>query len=139
MLAPVLAGVLTGECYRSAMDHVTLKLTEEWCQYYPIECGVNNSPQTTTGAGKLKRGHCPVGGLGDLEAASDVEDLVEFTVGNVLMRYPTCYVVICDGDSAVKSAAFNQLVTSKGLHRFNGFGRSTDAPLSRPVQRPSHG
>ena len=44
MLAPGLAGVLTGECYRSAIDHVTRKLTEEWCQYYPIECGGKNSP-----------------------------------------------------------------------------------------------
>ena len=34
------------------------------------------------------------------------------------------------------SAAFKQLVTSKGLHRFNGFGHSTDAPLSSPAQRP---
>ena len=32
MLAPGLAGVLTGVCYRSATDYVTLKLTEEWCQ-----------------------------------------------------------------------------------------------------------
>jgi hypothetical protein len=63
--------------------------------------------------------------------------VVEVTVGNVLMRYPTFYVVICDGDSAVLSTAFSQLVTSKGLHRFNGFGRSTDAP--RPAQRPSLG
>jgi hypothetical protein len=44
--------------------------------------------------------------------------------------------VVCDGDSAVNSAAFKQLVTSKGLHRFNGFGHSTDAPLSSPAQRP---
>jgi hypothetical protein len=27
-------------------------------------------------------------------------------------------------------------VSSKGLHRFNGFGRSIDAPISRPAQRP---
>jgi hypothetical protein len=46
------------------------------------------------------------------------------------MRYPTCYIVVRDGDKTVNSAAFNQLVTSKGLHRFNGFGCSTDTPLS---------
>jgi hypothetical protein len=39
----------------------------------------------------------------------------------------------------LQSTQLNQLVISKVLHRFNGFGRSTDAPLSRPVQRPSHG
>ena len=47
MLAPYgLAGILTGVCYRSATDHVTLKLMEEWCQYYLIECGCNNNPPT---------------------------------------------------------------------------------------------
>jgi hypothetical protein len=85
-----LAGVLTCVCYRSATDHVTRKLTEEWCQYYPIECDCN---ATTSLRGILR--------------------------------------CVCDADIAVKSAAFNQLVTSKGLHHFNGFGRSIDAPLSR--------
>ncbi len=47
--------------------------------------------------------------------------------------------MVCDADSAVNSAAFNQLMTSKGLNRFNDFGRSIDAPLSRPAQRPSLG
>ena len=135
MLAPY--GLLTGVCYRSATDHVTRKWTEEWCQYYPVECGGNNSPQTATGAGKEKRS--PGGGLADLEAASETEDLVQVIVSNVPMRYPTCYILVCDADSAVNSGAFNQLVISKGLHCFNGFGRSSDAPLSRPAQRPSHG
>ena len=99
--------------------------------------GGNNSPQTVTG--QHRRGDCPCGGLGDLEAASDTEDMVEVIVSNALMRYPTCYVLVYDGDSAVNWAAFNQLVTSKGLHHFNGFGRSADALLSRPAQLPSLG
>ena len=89
MLAPGLAGVLTGVCYRSATDHVTRKLTEEWGQYCPVECGGNKSPQTATGAGQQQRGHCPGGGLGDLEGSSDTEYVIEVTVGNVLMPYAT--------------------------------------------------
>jgi hypothetical protein len=46
------------------------------------------------------------------------------------MRYPTCYVVVCDGDSAVNFAAFNQ----QPLKEYTA--STTDAPLSRPVQRP---
>ena len=75
--------------------------------------GGNNSPQTVTG--QHRRGDCPCGGLGDLEAASDTEDMVEVIVSNALMRYPTCYVLVYDGDSAVNWAAFNQLVTSNCL------------------------
>jgi|688.fasta_scaffold970693_1 hypothetical protein len=55
------------------------------------------------------------------------------------MRFATCYVLVCDGDSAVNWAGFNQLVTCKGLHHFKGFGRSADALLSRPAQLPSLG
>ena len=88
MLAPY--GLLTGVCYRSATDHVTRKWTEEWCQYCPVECGGSNSPQTATGAGKEKRS--PGGGLADLEAASETEDLVQVIVSNVPMRYPTYYI-----------------------------------------------
>ena len=40
--------------------------------------------------------------------------------------------MVCDADSAVNSAAFNQLVTSKGFHHFNGFGCSIDALPSVP-------
>jgi hypothetical protein len=87
---------------------------EEWRQYYPVECGGNNSPQTAAGAGQQQRGPGPGGGLGGLEAASDTEDMVEVIVGNVRMRYPTCYVMVCDADSAANSAAFNQLATSEG-------------------------
>ena len=47
------------------------------------------------------------------------EDTVEVTVGNVLMCYSTCYVMVCDTDRAVNSAAFSQLVTSEELHRSN--------------------
>ena len=81
----------------------------------------------------------PGGGLAELEAASDTEDVVQVTVGNVLMRYPTCYIVVCDADNAVNLAVFNQLVTSKELHRFNGFRRSTDAspPPSVPPLGPT--
>ena len=52
------------------------------------------------------------------------------------MCYPTCYVMVCDVDSAVNSAAFNQLVTSKGLHHFNGFGRSIDPLTPMPCVPP---
>ena len=69
----------------------------------------------------------PGGGLAELEAASDTEDVVEVTVGNVLMRYPTCYVVVCDGDSAVNFAAFNQ----QPLKEYTA--STTDAPLSHAL------
>ena len=109
MLAPYgLAGVLTGASYRSSTDHTTRKLMDEWRQYYPVECSSNNGP---TAAGQQQRGPGPGGGL---EPASESEDMVEVIVGNVRMRYPTCYVMVCDADSAVNSAAFNQLATSEG-------------------------
>lgn len=116
MLAPYgLAGVLTGVSYRSSTDHATRKLMEEWRQYYPVECGSNNNPTATgAGAGQQQRGPGPGGGQGGLESASETEDMVEVIVGNVRMRYPTCYVMVCDADSAANSAAFNQLATSEG-------------------------
>lgn len=82
---------------------------DEWRQYYPVECGSNNCP---TAAGQQQRGPGPGGG--GLEPASESEDMVEVIVGNVRMRYPTCYVLACDADSAANSAAFNQLATSEG-------------------------
>lgn len=117
MLAPYgLAGVLTGVSYRSATDHATRKLMEEWRQYYPVECGSNNNP-TATGASQQQRGPGPGGG--GPEPALDTEDMVEVIVGNVRMRYPTCYVMVCDADSAANSAAFNQLATSEGGIKFS--------------------
>lgn len=111
MLAPYgLAGVLTGVSYRSSTDHATRKLMEEWRQYYPVECGSNSSPSA---AGQQQRGPGPGGG-NNLEPALETEDMVEVIVGNVRMRYPTCYVMVCDADSAANSAAFNQLATSEG-------------------------
>ncbi|EFX71474.1 hypothetical protein DAPPUDRAFT_60138 [Daphnia pulex] len=87
MLAPYgLAGALTGVSYRSATDHVTRKLMEEWRQYYPVECG--------------------------LEAASDTEDMVEVIVGNVRMRYPTCYVMVCDADRMLMTPPASPPLTS---------------------------
>ena len=124
MLAPYgLAGVLTGVSYRSATDHVTRKLMEEWHQYYPVEC-----PQTTAGAGQQQRGPGPGGGLA--EAVSDTEDMVEVIVGHVRMRYPTCYVMVCDADSAANSAAFNQLATCEG-------GMLMTPPASPPLNPTS--
>ena len=132
MLAPY--GLLTGVCYRSATDHVTRKWTEEWCQYYPVECGGNNSPQTATGAGKEKRS--PGGGLADLEAASETEDLVQVIVSNVLMRYPTCYVMICDADIAVNSAqSTGDFQSTSSFQRFRSLHRRptlTPCPASLP-------
>ena len=43
------------------------------------------------------------------------------------MRYPTCYVVVCDGDSAVNFAAFNQ----QPLKEYTA--STTDAPLSHAL------
>lgn len=108
MLAPYgLAGVLTGSSYRSSTDHVTRKLMDEWRQYYPVDsCSGGGST-----AGQQQRGPGPGGGLGDL---SDTDDMVEVVIGNVRTRYPSCYVLVCDADSAANAAAFNQLAASEG-------------------------
>jgi len=39
--------------------------------------------------------------------------MVQVVVGNVRMRYPSCYVLVCDADNVAYSAAFNQLAGNR--------------------------
>ncbi len=55
----------------------------------------------------------PVGGVGD-SANIDAAEMVEVVVGNVRMKYPTCYVLVCDADNSVNSPAFSQLAALEG-------------------------
>jgi len=107
MLAPYgLAGTLTGQSYR-VTDPFTRKLIDEWRQYYPI--GVD------CGAGQMQRGPGPGGGAANGDAGiGEGADMVEVVVGNVRMRYPSCYVLACDADNVANSAAFNQLAALEG-------------------------
>ena len=50
------------------------------------------------------------GDAGNVEGA----DMVQVVVGNVRMRYPTCYVLVCGADNVAYSVAFNQLAALEG-------------------------
>ena len=80
-------------CYRSATEYVTRKLTEEWYNIIillnvvaiikPTNCDRSCAVSAKSWSWSL----C---GLGDLEAASHTEVMVEVIVSNVLMSCLTC-------------------------------------------------
>jgi hypothetical protein len=69
-------------------------------------------------------------------ATPDTEDLVQVIVSNVLMRYPTCYVMICDADIAVNSAqSTGDFQSTSSFQRFRSLHRRptlTPCPASLP-------
>lgn len=72
-----LSGILTGQSYKD-MDHSTQKLLDDWRQFFPIDPLLNNREG-------VKEGNA-------------LPSLVEVLVGGVRMRYPSCYVLVVEGD-----------------------------------------
>nr|XP_018902480.1 PREDICTED: mediator of RNA polymerase II transcription subunit 13 isoform X2 [Bemisia tabaci] len=88
ILAPFgLSGTLTGQTYK-ALDPQTHRLMEDWKHFYPINVSEN----------------------------SDLPLAVEVLVGNVKLRYPSCYVLVTDLDEStgalLASAPSNSMKTS---------------------------
>ncbi|KAH9525633.1 mediator complex subunit Srb9 [Bulinus truncatus] len=76
ILAPHgLCGVLTGVTY-SENDHnpTSAKMFQDWADYYPIKDTIKE------------------------ESYSKMPNMVEVIVGGTRMRYPTCYVLVCDNE-----------------------------------------
>ncbi|XP_062591831.1 mediator of RNA polymerase II transcription subunit 13-like [Saccostrea cucullata] len=69
-----LCGKLTGNSYRDT-DQSASKIMEEWSQFYPLD-------------------------KNDGTDVSRVPPLVEVTVAGVRMKYPSCYVLLCEMEDA---------------------------------------
>ncbi|ESO97898.1 hypothetical protein LOTGIDRAFT_153005 [Lottia gigantea] len=81
ILAPYgLNGQLTGNSYRES-DVASRRMYEEWRQFYPVDCNEYKSDHTTDTNNKLP-------------------NMVEVIVAGVRMKYPSCYVMICDNDDS---------------------------------------
>ncbi|XP_050408100.1 mediator of RNA polymerase II transcription subunit 13 isoform X3 [Patella vulgata] len=78
ILAPYgLNGQLTGHSYRES-DQSSRRLFEEWRQFYPVDTQ------------EVK----------ESDANNKLPNMVEVIVAGVRMKYPSCYVMICDNDDA---------------------------------------
>ena len=143
MLAPYgLAGTLTGQSFRAAGDPAIRKLMDEWQQYFPVECSGGAAAGSAAGGAPAAasnqqhhRGPGPGGGGGATTAggvgSADAEfDMVEVIVGNVRMKYPACYVLLCDADDSANGAAFSHLAASEG-----GWSQSVAARVCPPLSR----
>ncbi|XP_033748042.1 LOW QUALITY PROTEIN: mediator of RNA polymerase II transcription subunit 13-like [Pecten maximus] len=90
ILAPYgLNGTLTGNSYRET-DQSAHKILEEWGRFYPLN------------ADDLK------------DDASRPPPLVEVIVAGVRMKYPSCYVFLCDSEESPARAAPLCYSTSRG-------------------------
>ncbi|XP_059177085.1 mediator of RNA polymerase II transcription subunit 13-like isoform X2 [Physella acuta] len=80
ILAPHgLSGILTGVTY-SDIDHnqTSSKIFADWANYYPIK---DNSKDEFVG-----------------NSTNKLPNMVEVIVGGTRLRYPTCYVLVCDNE-----------------------------------------
>ncbi|KAB0794092.1 hypothetical protein PPYR_13712 [Photinus pyralis] len=79
ILAPFgLAGTLTGHTHKTGDS--TLRLLEDWCQFYPLD---------------------------KVSMSSSENSIVEVIVGGVKMRYPSCYVLVTDMDEPSNGTTLN--------------------------------
>ncbi|RUS84802.1 hypothetical protein EGW08_007417 [Elysia chlorotica] len=81
ILAPHgLSGMLTGLTYQDN-EHISpaAKLFEDWAGYYPVKDSPGASSATGSGTNK-------------------VPNMVEVVVGGTRMAYPSCYVLVCEGE-----------------------------------------
>ncbi|XP_012936661.2 mediator of RNA polymerase II transcription subunit 13-like isoform X1 [Aplysia californica] len=109
ILAPHgLSGVLTGVTYcDNDPTGTTTKMFSDWAGYYPIK---ETAREDLTG--------------------SKLPNMVEVIVGNTRMRYPSCYVLVCDNEDMHTSNSVLQPMHPTSLppphhSRPGAFGRST--------------
>uniref|UniRef100_T1IJV1 Mediator of RNA polymerase II transcription subunit 13 n=1 Tax=Strigamia maritima TaxID=126957 RepID=T1IJV1_STRMM len=90
-----LCGILTGQTYKDN-THSTQKLLDEWRQFYPID---------------------PKFGARDcLNERHYLPSLVEVVVGGVKMRYPSCYVIVVEGEDVQPTNSSSSLIMPLPSH-----------------------
>ncbi|GFO14516.1 mediator of RNA polymerase ii transcription subunit 13 [Plakobranchus ocellatus] len=156
--------MLTGVTY-SDNDHISpaTKMFEEWAGYYPVKdsSASGASGASILGDSGLGRDDCSSmgasGGLfgsslggsnvgcgGGVGGHSKVPNMVEVIVGNTRMAYPSCYVLVCDGDemsgsSVLQPMHHHQHAQHQHSHtlQLTNVGAGTGRPLGRSVSQLS--
>ena len=120
ILAPHgLSGMLTGVTYQdNELISPAAKMFEEWAGYYPVKDNPGGPSAGSGGLGPGSLGDAGVGrddcsgmgvsggffgstlgnGSGNSGGTNKVPNMVEVVVGGTRMAYPSCYVLVCEGD-----------------------------------------
>ncbi|KAK5641736.1 hypothetical protein RI129_010283 [Pyrocoelia pectoralis] len=108
ILAPFgLAGTLTGHTHKSGDS--TLRLLEDWCQFYPLD---------------------------KVSMSSSENSIVEVIVGGVKMRYPSCYVLVTDMDESSNGTTLNSINNTNTCNTIVKNDSSTPITVQTPPPSP---
>ncbi|CAG7730040.1 unnamed protein product [Allacma fusca] len=142
ILAPHgLAGTLTGVGYRMS-EPGTHKILEEWKHFYPVEAALkcpmydtslpaappHTSPHNpVTPTGNSSSSSSSISNPTTVTSSTSIPPVLEVRVGQVLMRYPSCYVLCTDLDDL--PAGVEPFPTS--VQSNSSYGSNVAAPRSR--------
>lgn len=125
ILAPYgLSGMLTGVTYPDN-EHISpaAKMFEDWSGYYPVKDAAGGG----LGFGDSGREECSgglggyfsnglSGGGGNSSSSGKVPNMVEVVVGGTRMAYPSCYVLVCEGEEVPGGASVVQPLHQQQPH-----------------------